>query len=567
MTDLWREASRDVEAENRAYGLEMAKSASSGTWTFLALAQSRQEFADRVALASSTITRTAGEHGVAPEDLLKVFTERFALLMEAGENPFAKKDDDQDDSDDSDDDSKDDGDSDSDDDKHGDGRSDSEGDDDGDEQDSDKDDSDVDDAGTDDSDDNGDDGDDDHEQDDDGKDNADDDEHGNDKDDDQDEDLDNRESPAFGGIYSSLLARINAGEDPLAWGGAAPFAGSLGRTAVGAEVGDIARAVDKFQEERHPDGVNPDWGPLHKALPADEHDAWMYMGKTGDGPFAVHHYKHGITREPLHLDPEGNSGRDLGNGRTGWGEAKKHLTDRGHYDMLKQMGATPQTKYDQEYQRGRNQRLQDAGYSVVQGSAGSMPPVSDSNVPTPPDPMGGMDGATNTSLTTKPRQTPGGDQGLSTPPADLDVDPAMNGGDIEAGQDSAPDAVTAKLNAIAADVRRANPQLSVLRAHAVAVQVVSRYLVTAEDVSPLLFGDRGNVGDGPLTDAVKNWSPTMGPKPQQSKPGDNGDDGDDEGGEGGGAGGAADGAGEAAAAGEGAAGAEGAADLLPLLAL
>lgn len=431
-TDLWTEASRDVEAENRSYALEIAKSAGAGTWAFLALAQSRQEFADRVALATTSITTAAARAGIAPEDLLKVFTERFALLMQAKDgNPFADEDDD------------------SDDDKaKGDGKSDSAGDDDADDEDTDDSNSDVDDAGTDETDDNGKDGGDDTEQDDGGDDNADDSEAGKDKDDDQAQDLDQRESPAFGGIYSSLMQRIEAGEDPLTWGGR-PFVSSLGRTAVG----------------------------------ADES------------------------------------------------------------------------------------------------------PVTDTNVPNPTadagaPPMGGMGGMGGTdpmgmppaeALTTKPRQTPGGDQGLNTPPGDPGLDPAMNGGDIEAGQSNEG---TAKIAVIAADVQRSNPSLSQARCRKIATAVVRRYLKTAEDLSPLLYGDRSNTPDGPLTQKVKNWSPpdlTSLPKGPQGPGEGSQDSGEGEGG-GEGGGGGAEGAGEAA--GEGAAGEAGAAgvageaaELAPLLLL
>lgn len=451
MTDLWAEASRDVEAENRAYGLEMAKSAGAGAWGFLALARTKQEFGDRVALASDSIVRAAGVGGVTPQDLLQVFTERFALLMQAGENPFADKDDtgdgdDEDDKDDSGDDS------DKDDDEHGDGQSDSSGDDDAKDGDSDKSNSDVDDAGTDETDDNGTDGGDDHEQDDDGDDNADDSDAGKDKDDDQKDDLDNRESPAFGGIYSSLLHRIEAGEDPLAWGGR-PFVRSLGRTAAGAD------------------------------------DA----------------------------------------------------------------------------------------------------PVSDTNVPTPTaDPGGSLPGGGGPAsigmgggdaLTTKPRQMPGGSQGLNTPPADPGIDPASNGGDIEAGQDAeTSNPFMSKLRAIASDVQRSNPHLSSTECGSVALEVLARFQVISEDVSPLLFGDRGPAPDGPLTDQVKNWAPkdiTPGSK-KPSEPDPQGDsDGNDDDGEKtdapeGGAPAAGEAAEGAAGAGEaaGAAGAAGeVAELAPLLLL
>lgn len=177
-----------------------------------------------------------------------------------------------------------------------------------------------------------------------------------------------------------------------------------------AEVGpaDLGRELDKFrddQEERHQDDARfaTNWEPLHKSdLPADEHGPWMFMENksepvlkgrpspdndqmvTLDG-FGPQHmnlttYKHGITRMPLHLDEQGRSWKPLGQvtqngqtyqvmhrptlGGTGW-SAAKHLREAGHYDLLDKLGATPQTKYDTDYQMQRNKRLNDAGYTVV----------------------------------------------------------------------------------------------------------------------------------------------------------------------------------------------------------
>lgn len=203
MTDLWSEASRDVDAERRARNLEMAKAASQGTWEFLALAQSPEEYGDRVALAVDRITAVAAESGVPVEELVGVFDHRFALLMEAADNPFAKddEDDDSDESGDSDDSGDDDGDDDSSDDS-----------DDSDDS-SDDDDSDSDDSGDDDDD-------------------------SGDEDDDSDSD-DKDSAPPWGNKYASLAQRIQSGENPLEWGGT-PFGSSSVRkeAADGAQVSD-----------------------------------------------------------------------------------------------------------------------------------------------------------------------------------------------------------------------------------------------------------------------------------------------------------------------------------------
>ncbi len=204
MTDLWVEASYDADAERRTRALEIAKAASQGTWEFLALAQSSEEYGDRVALASDRITAVAVQSGVSVEELMEVFDRRFALLREAADNPFTKDDDEDSGQDDSDsDDDSDDGDDDSSDDS----------DDDGDDDDSD-------------SDDGGDDDDDSSDEDD-------------DSDDDSDSDDDKDSAPPWASKFSALAQRIQSGENPLEWGGT-PFGASSVRkeAADGAQVSD-----------------------------------------------------------------------------------------------------------------------------------------------------------------------------------------------------------------------------------------------------------------------------------------------------------------------------------------
>lgn len=368
-TDLWSEASRDLAAERHDLALETAKAASTGTWAFLALAGSQEEFQDRLALASDRIQAVASETGADTEELVSVFTQRFALLAEAKGNPFGDDDSDDEDQDDSDD-SSDDSDDDSDD-------SDDSGDDDGD-KDSD------DDSGSDDSDS---------------------DDSGDDSDDDKDA------APPWSNKFSSLAARIHAGEDPMAWGGT-PFVRSSARkeAADGAPVSDVNSPVP---------------------------------------------------------------------------------------DPLEGMGA--------------------------------------------PAPVPGMQGGI--AETTKPRQMPEGGgtnspgmglDGISGPPGTDAPDPGLNGADIGQGGDDLPPAESSrgnKLSAIMREVKRYNPTLSNDRCWKIANQVYDTYLHKhAEDMSPLLFGDRGGVEDGPATNKVKTWAPAdfKPGKPAQGE----GTEGESEGGEG-----------------------------------
>lgn len=236
MSDLWTEASYDAEAATKALNLETARHASSGIWSFLALAASPQEYGDRVALAADSITTVAQTHDVPVETLLSTFDHRFALLMEAGSNPFA--DDSQDDSGDDDKESKDD---DSDDDSDSD-----------DSDDSDKDDSDKD------SDDNGDGNADDSDDDEDSDDTGD----GDDEDDDSDNDGGSDDSggsgaPPWANKFSALARRIQAGENPLEWSGNAPFVRSSARK----HAADGAEPVTDTNVPQDPAAGAPDADP------------------------------------------------------------------------------------------------------------------------------------------------------------------------------------------------------------------------------------------------------------------------------------------------------------------
>lgn len=353
MYDLWTEASRDLTAENEQRALEMAKHASQGLWAFLAQASDHLEYSDRLELTRDRLEAVASSTGTPVEKLLEVFDQRFALLMQASGNPFGDDDSDSDDTD-----------------EDGDGNTDDDGDssDKGDETDQGGDDDDSDDSDTS------------EDSDDDEEDSGD----GPDEDDPDGDDKDGDSAPPFmkgSSRYASLLARIEAGENPLSWGGT-PFAHSSARvTAAGAN--------DEF--------------------------------------------------------------------------------------------------------------------------------VSDTNVPNPTSPANGLFGAPGPmpSLpeTTKPRQLPEGG-GMGPDPSGMfgeETDPALNGGDIGAGADDVPPsdsgAKEAKVQAIAADVQASNPHLSPRQCERVARQVVAKFYKRAEDLSPLLYGDRGNVPDGPFTKKVKEYEP------------------------------------------------------------
>lgn len=162
---------------------------------------------------------------------------------------------------------------------------------------------------------------------------------------------------------------------------------------------DIQRALDKARdahEEAHQDDATlaTNFDPLHKSdIHPREHDGWMFMenGHPKDGGDFYKYgpeqglttYKHGITRHPLHLDPSGNAwqrqwSHDLkGNVWRHAGSATDYLMkplhhtvrpggdSASHYDKLDQAGAHPDTPYNDDYKRDRNQKLRDAGFDVI----------------------------------------------------------------------------------------------------------------------------------------------------------------------------------------------------------
>lgn len=154
----------------------------------------------------------------------------------------------------------------------------------------------------------------------------------------------------------------------------------------------LARGLDQSREQaeaRHQDDLTyvPDWEPLHRSdLDPSEHDGWMFMNRSSSkddwysGAPSLTLYKHGISREPLHLDQSGQAWERRNAEWTPVGSASKALSTpkpvptygkpdqmMSHYDLLGLFGAKPATKYDPEYIASRSKRLKDAGWNTVLG--------------------------------------------------------------------------------------------------------------------------------------------------------------------------------------------------------
>lgn len=94
MSDLWSEASRDLDAENRLRSMTAAKQESYGVWQFLALASSKEEYDHRQELALDSLFAIALKNGLQLTDLTASYDEQFRLLREAKDFTVEIKDDD-----------------------------------------------------------------------------------------------------------------------------------------------------------------------------------------------------------------------------------------------------------------------------------------------------------------------------------------------------------------------------------------------------------------------------------------------------------------------------------------
>lgn len=140
----------------------------------------------------------------------------------------------------------------------------------------------------------------------------------------------------------------------------------------------FSQQADKaYQEAAAGLGMHdPDWGPLEKALPKEEHGGWMFMGYMpkghGRGEGMIREYKHGITRKNLALDEHATPYEPRDTATFGRvynkymsASAVDVLKHKGHYKDLKRMGEQPGTPYNEDYQAKRNAGLREAGYDVL----------------------------------------------------------------------------------------------------------------------------------------------------------------------------------------------------------
>ena len=106
--------------------------------------------------------------------------------------------------------------------------------------------------------------------------------------------------------------------------------------------------------------TTPDWEPLHKLLPAEWWDGWMFMERKGE----IRSYKHGITRNYLHLDADARAYIYRGK-RKGWVEIDATLAVDAAYWGIEELGETRESAYDNAYRARKDAALASRGWAVI----------------------------------------------------------------------------------------------------------------------------------------------------------------------------------------------------------
>lgn len=115
------------------------------------------------------------------------------------------------------------------------------------------------------------------------------------------------------------------------------------------------------------------WKPLEENIPKKYHDGFMFMQRSiaevwKDGRWSekeLYFYKHGITRNYLHISKDGNF-YCYDNGRYIWC-SKEYALEKVFMD-IKKLGATRETPYGERYRRERDEALAEAGYITFTAS-------------------------------------------------------------------------------------------------------------------------------------------------------------------------------------------------------
>jgi len=123
---------------------------------------------------------------------------------------------------------------------------------------------------------------------------------------------------------------------------------------------DISRKVDAFREEYL--SGDPDWEPLHAALPMKHCNGFMWMQRVDWEGKDIEVYKHGITRRSLHLD---HDGRAYLYREGAYVDVPVGIAVEIVFAGLSMLGATRETAYNEAYVREKRRKAREMGWTVI----------------------------------------------------------------------------------------------------------------------------------------------------------------------------------------------------------
>ena len=122
----------------------------------------------------------------------------------------------------------------------------------------------------------------------------------------------------------------------------------------------MSRIVDEMRERCA--SFEPDWGPLHDALPLKHCNGFMFMYRDEWEGRVIEVYKHGITRVSLHLD---HDGRGYLYRSDGYIEVPVPVAVDRVFEDIEEMGFTRRTPYTEEYRRQKHKKAREMGWTVI----------------------------------------------------------------------------------------------------------------------------------------------------------------------------------------------------------
>ena len=123
---------------------------------------------------------------------------------------------------------------------------------------------------------------------------------------------------------------------------------------------EMSRVMDQMRDRiaTH----EPDWDPLHGALPLKHCGGFMYMYRDEWEGAVIEVYKHGITRRSLHFD---HDGRAYFYRRKGYLEVPVAVAVDYVFEDIEEMGITRETPYTKEYRDEKHRKAREMGWTII----------------------------------------------------------------------------------------------------------------------------------------------------------------------------------------------------------